>query len=102
MADPIIGPALISSQKATLDTERLFVPWGFAFSGSTDHLPGMPSVSLADMKGFWLSLFNISIAYGGSCSLPHHRKASSADFLRCMRTCLFAPKRHLRKGVWTA
>jgi hypothetical protein len=62
--------------KVTLDTERLFVPWGFAFSGSTDHLPGMPSVSLTDMKGFWLSLFNISIAYGGSCSLPHHRKAS--------------------------
>jgi hypothetical protein len=62
--------------KVTLGTERLFVPWGFVFSRSMDNLPKVPSVSLADMTGFWLSQFNISIAYGGSRPLPNDRKAS--------------------------
>ena len=60
----------------TLDTDRLFVPWGFVFSDSTALLPALPSISLADMKGFWLAQFRISIAYGGSRSLPRERKAS--------------------------
>jgi hypothetical protein len=67
--------------KITLGTEKLFIPWAFIFPGAKDQLPRVPNISLTDMKGFWLSQFNISIAYGGSASFPHQRKASSRRVL---------------------
>jgi hypothetical protein len=66
--------------KIVIETPELFVPWGFVFSGRIDDLPQNPTLSLADMQGFWLSQFNISVAYGSS-SFPRNRKASSCKLI---------------------
>ena len=66
-----------SDLKVRLATDELFVPWGFVFSGRKDDLPEMPKLSLADMKGFWLAHFKISVVYGGDARLPPERKTQS-------------------------
>jgi hypothetical protein len=86
-----------SSQSRTdlniiLETEKLFVPWGFVFSGDLAAVPAEDklTMSLADMKGFWVSQFNISVTHGGTASLPRQRKTSVRK--------LFA----LHEGMWPA
>lgn len=76
--------------KIVLETAELFVPWGFVFSGELDKVPGKDQLkmSLADMKGFWVSHFNISVTYGGTSTLPQQRKSSVRK--------LFA----LHEGMW--
>ena len=66
-----------SDLKVRLATDQLFVPWGFVFSGAKDELPETPKLSLADMKGFWLAHFRISVVYGGDAKLPLERKTQS-------------------------
>jgi hypothetical protein len=62
-----------------LETDKLFVPWGFVFSGDVSDVPKEDELkmSLADMKGFWLSHFNISVTYGGTSQFPRQRKTST-------------------------
>jgi hypothetical protein len=68
--------------KITLDTDKLFVPWGFVFAGQTDEVPRKPTMSLADMRGFWLSSFNISVTYfGDPTPLRCERRTSACKFL---------------------
>jgi hypothetical protein len=76
--------------KIVLETSELFVPWGFVFSGDAAAVPGKDQLemSLADMKGFWVSHFNISVTYGGTATLPQQRKTSVRK--------LFA----LHEGMW--
>jgi hypothetical protein len=62
--------------KVILGTDKLFVPWGLVFAGRTNLLPPRPSLSLSDMKGFWISRLRISVTYGGSNSLPRERKTN--------------------------
>jgi hypothetical protein len=65
--------------KIILDTDKLFVPWGFVFAGEVGDVPKAENLkmSLADMTGFWLSHFNISINYLGTRPFPRQRKTSS-------------------------
>jgi hypothetical protein len=76
--------------KIVLETDELFVPWGFVFSGELGEVPGEDQLkmSLADMKGFWVSHFNISVTYGGTSTLPRQRMTSVRK--------LFA----LHEGMW--
>ncbi len=64
--------------KIILETAEIFVPWGFVFSGELGDVPTQDKLqmSLADMKGFWLSHFNVSVTYGGTSQLPRQRKTS--------------------------
>jgi len=64
--------------KIILDTDTLFVPWGFVFLGDVSDVPteNKLKMSLADMKGFWLSHFNISVTYKGTSQFPRQRKTS--------------------------
>lgn len=66
-----------SDLKVRLATDQLFVPWGFVFSGRKEQLPETPKLSIADMKGFWLAHFRISVVYGGDAKLPLERKTQS-------------------------
>jgi hypothetical protein len=66
-----------SDLKVRLATDQLFVPWGFVFSGRKEDLPETPKLSIADMKGFWLAHFRISVVYGGDAKLPLERKTQS-------------------------
>jgi hypothetical protein len=67
--------------KIVLHTSDLFVPWGFVCPKGREHLPSEPSVSLADMKGFWLSQFSISVVYDKDPPLPQRRKAQFCSVL---------------------
>ena len=67
--------------KVVLETPELFVPWGFVFSGKKNAVPSEPTLTLADLRGFWVSRFNISITYGGSRPLPQERKINSCKLL---------------------
>ncbi|QOZ23122.1 hypothetical protein [Bradyrhizobium sp. CCBAU 51753] len=70
-----------SDLKIVLNTARLSIPWAFVFSGVVDTLPRIPSLSIKDMTGFWVAHFNISVAFGGSSSLPRQRKADGRRIL---------------------
>ena len=82
--------------KIILETEKLFVPWGFVFSGRRNDLPRTPTLSLADMKGFWLFHFNISIAHSSTSRLPLKRK-SVACKLFALHADMFNGARELLK-----
>jgi hypothetical protein len=62
-----------------LDTAELFAPWGLVFSGQLNDVPKEADLkmSLADMMGFWLSHFNISVTYRGTSRLPRQRKTTT-------------------------
>jgi hypothetical protein len=81
-----------------LDTDRLFVPWGFVFSGEVSDVPTAEelNMSLADMKGFWLSHFNISVTYLGTPALPRQRKTTSRK-LFALHEVMFTEARALLK-----
>src|SRR5690242_15689344 len=76
-----------SDLKIRLATDELFIPWGFVFAGRREDLPAVPQLSIADMKGFWLAMFRISVVYGGDASLPRERKTQNCR--------LFALHEHL-------
>jgi hypothetical protein len=80
-----------------LDTTTLFIPWGFVFPGSVDQLPSEPEFSLAAMKGFWLSQFNISIAFGGGPTLPNARNGRFCRLLALHEDMFLAAKSLLSK-----
>lgn len=58
----------------TLQTQKLFVPWGFVFVECAASSPTTTNFSLAALQGFLLTRFCISIICGGSRSLPRPRK----------------------------
>ena len=84
--------------KIILETAELFVPWGFVFSGELSDVPKKEklNLSLADMNGFWLSHFNLSIAYGGTRQLPRRRKTSTRK-LFALHEVMFSEARALLK-----
>jgi hypothetical protein len=57
---------------------------------------GKLKMSLVDMKGFWLSHFNISVTYLGTPALPRQRKTSSRK-LFALHEVMFAEARALLK-----
>lgn len=85
--------------KIILETDRLLVPWGFAFSGDVANLPDAKalSLSLADMKGFWLSHFNISITYSGNLPLPSERKTRACKLFALHSDMFAAARRSLEQ-----
>jgi hypothetical protein len=80
-----------------LGTERLFVPWGFVFSREIDNVPELPSLSLQDLKGFWLSEFNISVVYGGTRAMPPARKSQYCRLLALHENMFVGAKNSLTK-----
>jgi hypothetical protein len=85
--------------KIILETDQLFVPWGFAFSGEVNDLPKQEQLelSLADMKGFWLSRFNISVTYGGTSAFPRQRKTSIRKLFALHEVMFTEAKQLLKK-----
>lgn len=68
--------------KIILDTDKIFIPWGFLFVGSPEQEPRKPPFSLASMQGFWLSRFNISVTYSGDpMPLPRQPKNNACHLM---------------------
>ena len=82
--------------KIVLETEKLFLPWGLVFAGRVSDLPDQPTVSLADMMGFWLAHFSISIAYSQTKRFPAQRK-TSARKLFALHEAMYQQARDLLK-----
>lgn len=83
-----------------LETAELFVPWGFVFSGELSDVPNENelNMSLADMKGFWLSHFNISVTHNGDRPFPRQRKASVRKLFALHEDMFGAAKASLREA----
>jgi hypothetical protein len=79
-----------------LEVDDLFVPWGLVFAGRLKDLPAEPKVSPADMDGFWLSHFKISIVYSRTKKLPAQRK-TSARKLFALHNAMFTEAKELLK-----
>jgi hypothetical protein len=82
--------------KVILETDDLFVPWGLVFAARMSDLPAEPKVSLADMGGFWLSHFNISITYSRTKTFPVQRKTSTSK-LFALHEVMFTQAKELLK-----
>jgi hypothetical protein len=85
--------------KIILETDKLFVPWGFVFSSKVGDLPSGAALtlSLADMNGFWLSHFNISIAYSANLPLPSERRATASKLFAVHEDMFDAARRSLEQ-----
>jgi hypothetical protein len=83
--------------KVRLETDTLFVPWGFVFSGSNADLLRQPVGTIDDMKGFWLAQFCISVVYGGSPSFPQQRMPRSGRLLAIHQEMFSGARKELEK-----